>query len=135
MTVPSTRARYPWPRLLGLALLWWQVAMIVHARFDPLRYFCWAPFDSRNHYRITRVEINGQALDEAAIAARYRVPPAGLEWRAISHLEALIEQFEQSYGRADRAHVEVVFQTNGGPEQKWNFENPRDGARPRGPIP
>lgn len=121
MKTDIARAPYPWTRLLGLALIWFQIGMIVKARFDPLRYFCWAPFDSRNHYQVTMAEINGQSLDEAEFAARYRVPFAGLEWRAIAHLKDLIEQYERTYGRGDSSRLAIEYRTNGGPRRTWTF--------------
>jgi hypothetical protein len=64
----------------GLALLLFQVVMIVYARFVPSRYFCWAPFDIQTEYKL-RVTVNGRPLKSSefapAIAGRRTEPTTG----------------------------------------------------------
>lgn len=95
-----------------------QVAGIVYARFVPTRYLCWAPYDQLTFYRI-EADTGGRPLTQPAIAARYRLPPAGRENRSIHHVLNAIAQFESTYGRRDPVRTRVVYRVNGGPEQTW----------------
>lgn len=94
--------------------------MIGFARFDAARYFCWAPHDSQNEYRI-HVRFAGHELSESEISARYRIPARGIDPRAIEHVLRLVSHYERSHGATDGASVRVVYRTNGGPEKRWQY--------------
>jgi hypothetical protein len=95
-----------------------QAAALVHARFVPTRYLCWAPYDQISFYTI-EADRAGHPLTATEIGARFRMPPTGRENRSIHHVLAAIAQFESTYGRADRVSVRVVYRVNGGAEQTW----------------
>ena len=105
---------------LGLALLLFQVVMIINARFVPSRYFCWAPMDSQNLFEVD-VIIDGRALTEEEILGRYRQPKKGGNWQAIQHVKDKIQQYEQTYGRDDHAEITLRYTVNGGREQIWRW--------------
>lgn len=104
--------------ILGTALLLFQMSMIVYARFVPSRYFCWAPMDSQNLYEI-QTSINGRNLSPDEILSRYRQPSKGGNWQAIQHVLDKIKQYEETYGRNDKALVSVTYSVNGHPKQQW----------------
>lgn len=106
--------------LAAIALLVFQIVMVGYARFVPSRYFCWAPMDSQNLYTIT-VAIAGRELDAAEIEARYRQPATGGNWQAIQHVLDKVRQYEETYGRDDRARVVVAYTVNGHPEETWTW--------------
>ena len=58
--------------IIGVGLLVFQVIMIVYARFVPARYYCRAPRDSINEYKLD-VFLNGQNLNPEDIKKRYRI--------------------------------------------------------------
>lgn len=104
--------------LVGTALLLAQVAMIVRARFDEDRYFCWAPHDSQNQYEITAV-LGGRTLDAKAIFARYHLPAIGVDPRTIEHVKDAIRARESQASRP--AAVDVRYRTNGHPMRSWKW--------------
>lgn len=108
----------------GILILLFQVFMIIYARFDPMRYFCWAPFDAQNRYRLTRVVVNGRELSDRQILDRYQMPRRGLDQRAIEHLFDRIRQREQTYGKDDQVDLEMSYDINGGAEQTWFYKQP-----------
>jgi len=104
----------------ALALLGFQLVMIVYARVVPSRYFCWAPMDSQNLYAI-EVVIDGRELAPDEIEARYRQPAMGGNWQAIQHVLDKVEQYERTYGRDDGAGVVIAYTVNGGAEETWHW--------------
>lgn len=104
----------------GLALLLFQVGMIVYARFVPSRYFCWAPFDIQTEYRL-QVTISGRPLTGKEIRVRYRRPQNGTDNRSPQHVFDIIREYEQTYGRADHAQVVMRYRVNGKQEQTWQW--------------
>ena len=103
-----------------MLLLAVQAALIVYARFDPMRYFCWAPHDAQSVYRID-VRIGDRVLTRAEVTDRYRIDGEGRDPRAIEHVIRLVRQRETTYGAPDRASVVIRYRTNGGPEQVWRW--------------
>ena len=93
--------------LAAIGLLGFQIVMIGYARLVPSRYFCWAPMDSQNLYSIT-VVIAGHGLGPEEIETRYRQPATGGNWQAIQHVLDKVRQYEETYGRDDRARVVVT---------------------------
>jgi hypothetical protein len=106
--------------IAGVAILAFQLVMIGYARFVPSRYFCWAPYDIQSEYRLD-VTIEGKALTAAQIRARYRRPRQGVDNRSIRHVMDIVEQYEQTYGRNDRAQVSMKYRINGKAEQQWQY--------------
>ncbi|MEM1354781.1 MAG: hypothetical protein AAGC44_11590 [Planctomycetota bacterium] len=110
-----------WRTALVVALLAAQAGMMVFARFDDRRFFCWGPHDQQTAYDI-HVVIAGEPLDQAQIEQRYRIPAAGYEYRATAHLLGLIEQYEKTLGREDQAQVQVRYGVNGRPlTEVWQW--------------
>lgn len=101
------------------ALFALQITAIVHARFVETRFLCWAPYDQTTFYRI-EADRHGNALTQADIAARYRLPPSGRDNRAIHNTLLAIGQYEATYGRKDPVNVRVIYRINEGAEQTWH---------------
>ena len=104
----------------GVALLVFQLAMIVYARFVPSRYFCWAPFDIQTEYKL-QVTVNGRPLTSKEIRSRYRRPQTGADNRSPQHVIDIIQGYEENYGRNDRAQVMMRYRVNGKQEQVWRW--------------
>lgn len=109
--------------MIGAGFLVWQLAMIVNARFIDTKYFCWAPHDSQVQYELT-VTINGRELSGEEIQNRYRKAKRGREVRAAGNVKNIIEQYEKTYGRNDRAQVVMKYKVNGIPQRDWVLPSP-----------
>jgi hypothetical protein len=107
----------------ALAILGFQVVMIVYARFVPSRYFCWAPYDIQTEYRL-RVEVNGRDLTAPEIRSRYRRPARGTDNRSPQHVMDIVQGYEERYGRNDHARVVMRYRVNGKEEQTWRWPQP-----------
>ena len=107
-------------RTAAVALLVCQVVAIIYARFTPARYFCWAPYDTQDRYRVF-VEIDDLVLTEKQTNERYRFSSNAWQQHSIRNLLEAIEQYELSYGSDDNAEIEVRYSHNGRAEQTWNF--------------
>jgi hypothetical protein len=105
---------------VGLSILAAQLVMIGVARVHPIRYYTWAPFDSQNDFSIQTI-VDGRELSPAEVLQRYRKPARGHSPRSIYEVVSTIEYVETHYRKDDRATVTVVYRTNGGPEQTWQF--------------
>jgi hypothetical protein len=108
---------------VGLALLAFQLGAIVHARFVPSRYFCWAPFDMQTDYRL-EVTVNGRTLSPAEVQRRYRRPMSGTDNRSYQHVIDIVEQAERRYHPDDRVEVRMTYRVNGGQERQWRYRQP-----------
>lgn len=97
--------------------------MIVYARFVPSRYFCWAPFDAQNEYRIS-VSLHGRNLTAREIFGRYRISALALDSRSIQHIKEIIAQYETTYGRNEEARVQLTYKTNGILKEPWLWPRP-----------
>ena len=95
-----------------VSFLIFQLGMIVHARFSPWRYYCWAPHDEQTLYRID-VNLQGRWTSQEEVTKRYRDPWRGINPRAASHVIGLVRQYELTYGKHDHAKVIIRYQTNG----------------------
>lgn len=102
----------------ALALLGFQLVMMTRARFDDARYFSWAPHDSQNEY-VIEVRSEGRKLSDEVVEARYRIPPRGVDPRAIAHVIRLVQQYEAENDPDGSLEVRVRWRTNGGPERSW----------------
>lgn len=109
--------------ILGIGFLLLQLALIVHARFIPERYFCWAPFDQCTRYRI-EVSIGGKSLDHEAIGARYHIAPDFWDARAAANILSVVRRYETTLGRDDKAEVRIYYKVNGRPERLWKWPRP-----------
>ncbi|WP_299271790.1 hypothetical protein [uncultured Psychroserpens sp.] len=105
----------------GILFLLLQVGAVVHARFIPERFFCWAPYDSHTKFE-TFVTINGKTLSQQEAEARYKYKMKGWEQRSIDNIFSLISQYEDTYGKTDNAQVIVKYSTNGHEEQEWIYK-------------
>ena len=105
---------------VGVALLAIQVALVVFARFHPMRYYCWAPYDAQNEYRIA-VTLRGCELSADAVAKRYRIRPEGVNPRSIYEVYNVVSFVERVYRPDDAAEVVITYRTNGGKEQTWRL--------------
>lgn len=125
MTITDRRFAWAarWRLVLGAILLLLQVGAVIHARFAPSRYFCWAPHDSQSEYRI-EVFVGERALPDEAIERRYQLSPSGVEARSIELVLDSVRQYEETYGRADGAPAVVSYQINGGEERQWRWPAP-----------
>jgi hypothetical protein len=112
-----------WKKVIAVLLLSWQVGMIVYARFDDARYFCWAPHDVIWTFRIETV-VGGRTLDTLESARRYRYRRPSMDEHAVEHLFRAIRQYETTYGKDDRAQVTVRYRRNEGPVQEWRYPEP-----------
>ena len=101
---------------LAALILLVQVCFIVHARFDPARYFCWAMFHSFVEYQI-QATMNGKELSAVEINARYGRKAIGVDPHSIQHIKDVIVQRERGPGQP--VHVRLVYRTNGKSEQEW----------------
>ena len=99
-----------------------QVIGIAYSRFVDERYFCWAPFDQINYYKIKSI-INGVELTSEQIKDRYHIPAEGQENRSIHNVFTLVSQYEKTYGNNDFSRIEISFQTNGKEVEKWSFNS------------
>jgi hypothetical protein len=106
--------------ILGGGILLFQLVMIGYARFVPARYFCWAPYDIQTEYRLD-VSIGGRMLTPPEIRRRYRRPKQGVDNRSIQHVMDIVRQYEETYGRTDRAQVLMKYRINGKEEREWLY--------------
>jgi hypothetical protein len=113
---------------LAAALLVVQLIQFARARFVEHRYFCWAPFHSEARYAIDAV-VRGKALDDDAIAARYRLsrlywdPRSRTNWElnAIAHVHDTVRATEDALPESERAAVVIRYRVNGHGEQQWHY--------------
>ncbi len=94
--------------------------MVIYARFDEARYFCWAPHDSQNEYAIFAT-VNDQTLTPDQIQKRYRIKQKGIDPRAIQHIKDIIERYETTYGKDSPAEVIMHYSTNGIEKPSWRW--------------
>ncbi|MDN3205053.1 hypothetical protein [Algoriphagus sediminis] len=95
-----------------------QLGAIVCAIGSSQKYFAWVPFDEISFYQVD-VRVNGKNLTDKQISSRYHIPNPGRENRSIGHVFSQIQQYEDTYGKADSANVEVVYRVNGKPSKVW----------------
>ena len=132
--MPSEAARTA--RIRGLAvaiLLTLQAAAIAAAPFVPgLRYFAWAPFHEPARCHI-QVELDGRMLDADLVARRYGLPrfhrkpgsPEDWQLNDIRNVLEVIEAYESTAGRHDRAQVLVEIRRTGKPLEVWRWPSTR----------
>ena len=109
-----------WLHILGLCFIALQGAAFVYAKFTPVRYFCWAPYDMHTHYSI-EVSIHGRPLTPDEIEKRYHIPKQGFNPRSYVEVLGSVEQFETTYGRGDDAVVRIDYRVNGNPYPTWHY--------------
>lgn len=109
-------------RVVGL-ILGLQVAAIAVAAFFPsLRFLAWAPFHEPATYRI-QVLIDHRELDERAVSRRYGLPQYHHGWQLndIRNVLEVVEAYESTTGRLDRAEVRIDFRRNRGNPEVWQW--------------
>lgn len=94
--------------------------MIVAARFQPMRYYCWAPYDSQNEYSIS-TRVDGRPLTPAELEQRYRIQTPAVNPRSIQEVIDVVSYVERVYHPGDDAAVTVTYRTNGSPERQWHW--------------
>ena len=112
--------RDPMKITAGVALLLFQVVMIIYARFVPSRYFCWAPFDTQTEYKL-RVEVDGRMLNAKEVRVRYRRSQNGTDNRSPQHVMDIVQGYEETYGRGNATRIEMRYRVNGKQEQIWRW--------------
>lgn len=95
-----------------------QLCSVLYARFIPEKFFCWAPYDEHTNYQI-KVNINGKDLSMSEIRSRYNYLSKGWEPRSIDNIFSLVQQYETTYGKAEKADVEILYNTNGNGWKIW----------------
>jgi len=106
--------------ILAILILLLQVGAVAYARFVPAKYFCWAPYDSINLYRL-EVLVGGELLSPDEIYNRYRLPQAGRDNRNIQHVKDILQQVEETYEQENPANVTMQYTVNGHPEEEWRW--------------
>lgn len=106
--------------IAAVLFLAFQLGMIVYARFDAGRYYCWAPHDEHARYEI-QIEIDGDSLEPSEIQERYRIRARSVDPRAIEHIQRIVRHYEQLHGIDDHAQVTVTYEINGGASQTWSW--------------
>ncbi|MEH6680164.1 MAG: hypothetical protein V7724_06420 [Sediminicola sp.] len=107
---------------VGVIFLSLQIVLIIHSRFIPERFFCWAPYDEHSYIDIS-VKIKGKQLTPEQIGQRYHHMAKGYEARSIYNVFDIVEQYENTYGKKDRAEVIIEYSTNGHNKKQWNYSN------------
>lgn len=103
---------------LGVTLLAAQIVMIAVARFHPMRYFCWAPYDSQIEYSIS-AHLDGRALSPSEIKDRYGLAAESINPRMICQVTDVISYAERRYYPDVQAEVCVSYRVNGKGPQEW----------------
>ena len=106
--------------LIGVMFLLLQVSLIVYARFTPVRFFCWAPFDQQTNYEIS-VTLDDEELMPDAILQRYQIHAQGWNQHAAHNVISCLRQYESTYGKHDDATVTLRYQVNGRDEEVWHW--------------
>ncbi|MFT4781913.1 MAG: hypothetical protein ACJAZK_001496 [Psychroserpens sp.] len=106
---------------IGFLFILLQVGSILYARFNPERFFCWAPYDTHVKFEVF-VTIDRKVLTQQEAEARYKYKMRGWEQRSIDNIFSLISQYEDTYGKTDNAKVLMKYSTNGHEEKEWRYK-------------
>jgi hypothetical protein len=107
--------------LIPVLLLAFQLGAIVHARFVPTRYFCWAPYDTQTDYTATAI-VNGRPLTAREFQKRYRRPQHGFDNRSPQHVIDMLQQAEEKHAaRGDQTTIVVNYRVNGKDPREWHW--------------
>ena len=107
-------------RLIGIAFLLLQFAMVVQGQFGPTRWYCWAPNDYAIWYRV-EVRLDGVQLSSAEVEQRYQMPAEHVAQHPAENIERIIRQRETTYGRNHDAQVTLRYRKNGSAMQVWQW--------------
>jgi hypothetical protein len=107
-------------QVIGAGFLLGQLAWMLYEQTRPTRYFCWAPNDYVTDYQLA-VTVAGRALSDEEVLRRYHWPRQGRFENVPQHLIDIVRQFEHTYGRAEEAHVQLVYRLNDHAEQEWRW--------------
>jgi len=115
--------------LVVVLILCLQAGAIAGATFFPaLRFLAWAPFHEPAACQI-QVLIEGHELNDELVARRYglpqihRKPGSAEDWQLndIRNLIEVVEAYESTTGRRDRAQVQIEFRRNRGTPEVWRW--------------
>jgi|SRR6516162_3864364 len=104
----------------GIVFLLAQVAVVVHSRFVPSRWLCWAPNDYAVQYQL-QVSVRGLHLDPTDIQRRYHLPSEGWYENPAANIMDIVRQYEQTEGKNDTAQVLFSYRVDGGKTQQWQW--------------
>ena len=116
-------------RIVGGLILGIQVGAIALTPIVPsLRYFAWTPFHEPATCRI-QVLIDGRELQDDLVTRRYGLPrvhrkpgsPDDWQLNDIRNVLEVVEAYESTPGRRDRAEVRVEFRRNRGNPEVWRW--------------
>lgn len=114
--------------LLGLIIAV-QLLAIGGAVFSPsFRYLAWAPFHEPATYRIW-VTVDGQELSDDVVSRRYGFPrihhksgsPEDWQLNDIRNVLDVVEAYESSVGRRDRAEVRIEIHRSERSPEVWRW--------------
>jgi hypothetical protein len=105
---------------VGLAILAFQCVLVFASLWSPANDFAWAPYTTQTRYEVT-VDLPHRRLSPAEAAARYRFSTPPWEVHSYRSLIASIQQYERTYGAADRARVSLRYSVNDGPWSYWEW--------------
>jgi hypothetical protein len=104
----------------GTVFLLAQVALVVHARFVPSRWLCWAPNDYAVQYRL-HVSARGRNLDPSDIQRRYHLSSQGWYENPAENIMDIVRKYEQTEGKNDIAEVQLFYRVDGGETKQWQW--------------
>ena len=107
--------------LLCACVLVFQPAAIARSRTMASRYFCWAPFDMQTRYDLTVVVPVKGRLSQQDVCSRYHLSNYGGDNRSPQHVIDIVRQYEDTYGRPDRAEVTMRYMINGVHPGEWKW--------------
>ena len=106
----------------GVAVLALQVGLVVYEHLGPTRYFAWAPNDYVVQYRLTAT-VDGRHLWPAAVRRRYHLAPRGIWYFPAQHIIDDVQQYDRTYGSADRVRVTLAYRLNGHAQRTWRWSH------------
>jgi hypothetical protein len=136
--VPYSRYRLSLGLVIAAAILIAQFGNSALQHLGNTRYFAWAPNDYMVTYDL-QVSVAGRSLNAEEIASRYRLDlrdrlPPELKMRLglsqsehyvwedpPQHLFDRIKWYEQSYGVAPPARVNLTYQLDAGQVREWRW--------------
>lgn len=107
--------------ILGILFLLVQLISIIYARVIPERFFCWAPYDEHTYIEVF-AEIDDIKLTKNEIQERYHYKSIGWEPRSIHNIINIINQYESTYGKEEKAIVQIIYSTNGRKNESWHLK-------------
>ena len=107
-------------RTAGIIFLLAQLALVIHARFVPTRWLCWAPNDYVVQYEL-HINVRGRNLDPAETQKRYQLSSHGWYENPAENIMDIVDQYEQTEGKDDAAQVLLLYRVDGGETKQWQW--------------